>query len=63
MAGGDGGRYRTPPPPTTDPDGHDDAVVGLDFHRDGILATSGLERDRSVKIWTTAEYRERARAS
>ncbi len=61
--GGKGGRERTPPPPPTDPDGHDDAVVGLDFHRDGILATSGLERDRSVKIWTTAEYRERARAS
>ena len=61
-AGKEGGE-RTPPPPPTDPDGHDDAVVGLDFHRDGILATSGLERDRSVKIWTTAEYRERARAS
>ena len=64
---GEGGRERragkTPPPPPTDPDGHDDAVVGLDFHRDGILATSGLERDRSVKLWTTAEYRERARAS
>ena len=64
--GKDGGtteRAATPPPPPTDPSGHDDAVVGLDFFRDGMLATSGLERDRSVKLWTTAEYRERARSS
>ena len=52
-----------PPPPPTDPDGHDDAVVGLDFFRHGMLATSGLERDRTIKLWTTAGYRERARAS
>ena len=64
--GNDGGkdeRAATLPPPPTDPSGHDDAVVGLDFFRHGMLATSGLERDRSVKLWTTAEYRERARSS
>ena len=65
LGDGDGGDavVSTTPPPPTDPDGHDDAVVGLDFFRHGMLATSGLERDRTIKLWTTAGYRERARAS
>jgi hypothetical protein len=44
------------PPPPTDPSGHGDAVVGLDF-LNGMLATSGLERDRTIKLWTTSAYR------
>ena len=37
------------------PDGHRDAVVGMDFAPShgggGALATSGLERDKTIKIW------------
>jgi COMPASS component SWD3 len=38
--------------------GHDDAVLGVDFSSStSMLATCGLERDKTVKLWTATRTR------
>lgn len=52
-----GGTERSALEAEYNPNGHRDAVIGVDFVSlaggGGVLATSGLEKDKTIKMWVT----------